>query len=283
MPLPPDTSDPSAAIPAAVSTPGGAVVPDSAPSFVAGLDSPEAAFRRDYPTVWAVTLFGPFVLTALLIGLVWCYAGWEFTRRLITSLALAIWLFGRFIILAGSDGTLKDVSGELSTEHLFLLMTYIDVMTALVLAFHLGFLFRFPVLGPRLAALMDDGHFILDHQPWMRRTAFLGLIAFIAFPLAATGSVGGSIFGRLLGMSRLATFLGIAIGTITGNGLMYLFSNLIGEYINKDHPVVKWGGIAVILLIVLLLERRYQTLRHRHHLLRQETERTNAAKHDSAA
>lgn len=227
------------------------------------LHAAEADFRREHPWVWAGTLFGPLVVSgALLIGLFF-YGGWGFASRLVTNTAFALWLVGRFIILSGAEGGVSDFDGALSSFQLFLLMSYIDVMTALILAFHIGFLFRLPFIGPRVAALVTDGHFILDAQPWMRRATFFGLIAFVGFPLTATGSVGGSIFGRLLGLSRPATFAGICIGSVIGNGLMYWFADIIDPWVDNDSIVIRFGGLAVIVLIVVVLERRYRTLRNR--------------------
>ncbi len=227
------------------------------------LHATEAQFRRDRPWVWATTLYGPFIFSGILLSVLFFFGGWDFASRLVTTTALAVWLIGRFIILSGVEGGVSDFEGGLSSFQLFLLITYLDVMLALVFAFHIGFLFRLPYIGPRVEALITDGHFILDAQPWMRRTTFFGLIAFVGFPLAATGSVGGSIFGRLLGLSRPMTFLGIAIGSIVGNGIMYWFSDFIDQWIDKDNWVIRFGGIISILAIVLVLERRYQTLRKR--------------------
>lgn len=227
------------------------------------LHTSEADFRREHPWVWGGTLVGPLAISGLLLLGLFYYAGWAFASRLVTNTAFALWLVGRFIILSGAEGGVNDFEGALSSFQLFLLMNYLDVMTALVLAFHIGFLFRLPYIGPRVAALVTDGHFILDSQPWMRRATFFGLIAFVGFPLAATGSVGGSIFGRLLGLSRPATFVCICIGSLMGNGLMYWFADVIDRWIDKDSSVIRFGGIAAIVLIVIVLERRYRTLRDR--------------------
>jgi hypothetical protein len=86
-------------------------------------------------------------------------------------------------------------------------------------------------------------------------------VAFVTFPLAATGSVGGSIFGRLLGLSRWMTFAGIVLGSLIGDSGMLLIANLGGEILDKNHPLVKYGGIAVILAVVVILEWRYRRLR----------------------
>jgi len=228
------------------------------------LHSTEEQFRAKHPWCWRLTLFGPFVFTLVIAGLLWVYTGWEFTSKVATSALVSVFILGRFIILSGADGTFQDTDGAVASEHLVALVCYFDIMTALVLAFHIGFLFRLPYVGPRIAALVTDGHFILDAQPWMRRATFMGLVAFVGFPLAATGSVGGSIFGRLLGMSRIATFFGILIGTVSGNLTMFLFSDLLGNYIDKDNPYLKYGGLLIIVALVVVLERRYRTLKNRY-------------------
>ncbi len=227
------------------------------------LHSTEEQFRTSHPVCWRITLYGPLVGTACLLALLVFQTGWEFTSKLVTSAVVTVCFFGRFIILSGTNGTFQDTNGALASEHLLALVCYLDVMTALMLAFHIGFLFRLPYVGPRVAALVTDGHFILDAQPWMRRATFFGLIAFVGFPLAATGSIGGSIFGRLLGMSRIATFFGIVIGTLMGNTAMFLFSDLLGNYVNKDNLYLKLGGFVVIAAIILILERRYRKLKDR--------------------
>ncbi len=227
------------------------------------LHSSEEQFRRSHPVFWAATLYGPFLLTALLLTLLTIYTGWAFTFRVVTSVAVALLVLGRFIILSGTSGEFSDTNGALASEHLYAIVCYLDVMAAIVLAFHIGFLFRLPIVGTRIAALVTDGHFVLDAHPWIRKATFFGLIAFVGFPLAATGSVGGSIFGRLLGMSRFATFCGILIGALLGNTIMFYFSDLLGEWIDKDNPWIKFGGLGLILVLVVILERRYRQLRDR--------------------
>ncbi len=225
------------------------------------LHSTESEFRKKHPLIWAGTLYGPVVITIVLVILLLVFAGFTFTRKLATMAVVALVVLGRFVILSGRDGGLLDFTGQITSAQLFTLVTYLDLMTALVLAFHIGFLFKVPYIGPRISALVTDGHFILDKQPWMRKATFFGLICFVGFPLAATGSIGGSIFGRLLGMSRIATFNGIMIGTLLGNGAMFFFSDLASEYLDKDNPYLKYGGFAVILTLVIILERRYRKLR----------------------
>jgi uncharacterized membrane protein len=224
-------------------------------------DDFEHSMRDAHPKLWALTLFGPFVLTFVLLSIIWMVAGPEYTKRLIVMAILTLWLFGRFIILGGRDPDVAEVAGSMSSLELFAMVLYLDVAIAMVLAFHLEFLFKLPLIGQKLKALIVDGRFILSRQPWIRRATFLGLVMVVMFPLAATGSVGGSVFGRLLGLSRLATFLGILAGSLIGNGAMVMASGFVGEHLNKDHPVVKFGGVALVVVLILFLESRYRRMR----------------------
>ena len=228
------------------------------PTFGDPFDGFERSMMEGSPRLWAATLVGPLVLTGIVLGVFWLLRGTDETRQLLLMAAASMWLFGRFVILGGGDPDAGDVAGRLSSLELFALVTYLDVMVALMLAFHIGFLFRVPFVGKRLQVVLADGEFLLHQHPWIRRATFAGLASFVALPLAATGSLGGSVFGRLLGLSRVATFAGIVAGSLVGNLAMLAASDVLGEYLDKDHPVIKYGGIVLVLAVVLVLNSRYQ-------------------------
>ena len=98
----------------------------------------------------------------------------------------------------------------------------------------------------------------------MKRATFLGTVAFVMFPLAATGSVGGSIFGRLLGMGRHSTLMAIGLGSVAGCGLMYFGADLINRHLDRRSPTVMVGGILIIIAVILLLNLRYRRLMAEH-------------------
>ncbi|HOM18599.1 MAG TPA: small multi-drug export protein [Thermoguttaceae bacterium] len=217
------------------------------------------SFRRQYPVVWWTTLLGPFVLSAAILAAVAVLAGGKWAARLVGTAAATFFFFGRFVILGGEART-PDMD-FFTPGQLMLLVTYMDLMTAILLTSHSGFLFRIPFLGPRMLALVEDGQYILKSNPWMKRLTFAGLVAFVMFPLAATGSVGGSIFGRLLGMSRTSVFIGVALGSVLGNGMMYLGANMINRYLDRNNPWLTIGGIAVVALLIFWLNYRYQRMK----------------------
>jgi hypothetical protein len=217
----------------------------------------ELHFRRDHFPLWLGTLVGPWIITALVTGLIFIVCGARYTRFLLAAAVMSFLFAGRFIIpiQASSDW------GPLTPETMFWMVTYQDVMVALFMAFHCGFLFRIPKLGPKILELTVDGELILSLQPWMRRLTFIGLVAFIAFPLAATGSVGGAIFGRLLGLSRWATFWGSVIGAVIGNAAMLYGAKVVLHYLPENSWTVRFGGPLLVVIIIIFLERRYSAMK----------------------
>lgn len=225
----------------------------------------EASFRKQYPIAWWGTLLAPVVATAailLVIGLIW---GFDLSSQFLFAAIATFFLFGRFVIILGGDasefeGTMME-NVELMPSHLFAMLTYMDFISALFVTFHMGFLFRTPWIGPRVSALVWDGKYLIEKNPWVKRIAFLALILFVIFPSSTTGSIGGSIFGRLLGFGRLITVAGVLIGSLIGNGVMLYLANILNKYVDQNTLWVKLVGVGVILLIGVFLGWRYQKIK----------------------
>jgi uncharacterized membrane protein len=230
--------------------------------MIASLEQFEHRFRREQFGLWLVTLIGPFLATAAYLGVFSLVKGPEHAWALTIAAALAFFAVGRFIIpLQQTIPDLGDWSKLLTPEEMFWWVSFQDVMVALFLSIHIGFMFRLPIVGHKIAELTVDGELILSKQPWMRRFTFLGLVAFIAFPLAATGSAGGAIFGRLLGLSRRAIFWGSVLGGVIGNAGIYYLSKKVLDYLPQDNWLVQWGGILTVIAILVFLERRYAAMK----------------------
>ena len=226
-------------------------------------------FKKDYPVLWWLTLVGPFVATGLALGLIWLDRGGEYVAKLVGRGVATFFGLGRFVILFGSDmkgGAASAYPEEASrfsfmtSRELFAMVTWMDLCTACLLIFHAGFLYSIPKLGPSLLKLRAEGEFFMRTQRWIRRFTFIGVAIFVSFPLASTGSVAGSIFGRLLGMSRKATCAALVAGTLMGNGVMFLGSELLNKvpFFDKDNPLNIVGGIVLLVGVILLLNWRYR-------------------------
>ena len=89
---------------------------------------------------------------------------------------------------------------------------------------------------------------------------------FVMIPLAATGCIGGAIFGRLLGMGRALTLAALCLGSLAGNTVMYVGASWINQLISKENPYywhIKIVGLLVLVAVIMIIERYYRALKKR--------------------
>jgi uncharacterized membrane protein len=219
----------------------------------------EESLRRDRPWVWWSTLVGPLAATLFVLALLWGLHGWGLVRLVAATAVATFFVLGRFIILAGEPRS--GAGGPfLSAEALVAMVVFMDFACACLVAFHAGFLWRLPVVGRRIHALAGEGRALAAARPWVRRATFVSITAFVMFPLAATGSIGGSLFGRLLGMGRRQTLLAVLLGSVLGCGLMYFGASLVDRYLDRDSLLVKVGGPLCIAAVIVVLTYRFRQL-----------------------
>ena len=225
----------------------------------------EKQFRAERPILWWATLLSPLIMTLSVLGLLTVVQGPGYASKCISHALLTFFVLGRFVLLAGIEGEVTEKVAKIAMKpsELFVLVTYLDFMVALFVTFHLGILFKLPKVGPKLAMLAWDGKFFMDSQPWIKRMAFAGLVGFVIIPFSTTGSIGGSILGRLLGLSRTATVLGVLLGSLLGNGIMYLFAKQINKYL-QDNWTFRLIGLLIIVVICVLLEWRYRAVKNKY-------------------
>jgi hypothetical protein len=151
---------------------------------------------------------------------------------------------GKLVVLAGA------VAGApVSMLPLAVMVVYGDVTTALVITANMHYLYRIPAIGRRLAAAREAGFRVLKVHKWMRRTAELGLVIFVAMPFQGSGAVLGVILGRILGLSRLAIVSMTLLGSGIGASFVVLAGKLGQDEIAKlaDNPVLGFGTVIVTL------------------------------------
>lgn len=222
-------------------------------------DEFEESLRRAHPWLWWSTLVGPFVVTGVVVLVLWLLRGAAYVQLIVGTAAATFFFFGRFVILGGATHT-NAGAGSLDAETLTLMVFTMDVMTASLLAFHAGVLWRLPFVGSRMRNLAEEGRNLTSNVPWVRRATFAAIVLFVMFPLASTGSVGGSIFGRLLGMGRVRSFVAVVVGSLLGCAVMYFGSSLIDRYLDRSNPIVQYGGLAAVVAAILILMSRFRRL-----------------------
>ncbi|MHC4224924.1 MAG: small multi-drug export protein [Planctomycetota bacterium] len=203
--------------------------------------------EKDRPLLSALHLVLPLAILAATIILL------KATGNLGTVSALAVASFftlGKIIILSGAH---PDV--PLNAWELAAVVFYMDCLYAYILAYNLHHLAKIPRFGPWLARLHNYCRYWLSNHRWMKRWAFTGVMLFVLFPLTGTGAPGGSIIGRLVGLSARTTLFAIALGSALGCILMATFARPLEPILEgvQEEWWFEASGVAILAIVVLFV------------------------------
>lgn len=123
-----------------------------------------------------------------------------------------------------------------------------DTLLALMLTALLEPLGRVRGIGPWLRRMHDRANVVLREYPGLRRMAFWGVVLFVFLPLPGTGAIGGTFAGQLMGLSRILTVVGIALGSSLTLVLFALMAALLGA---RAEEMVKNPWVVAISAAVL--------------------------------
>jgi uncharacterized membrane protein len=128
-------------------------------------------------------------------------------------------------------------------------MSFIDIITCLFLLWNFDILGLIPFIGPYLTRLMQRGSRMLKERPWLERLYFIGLIFFVFLPLQGTGSISGTILGKMAGMPPFEIFCATGFGAILQSFLIGLSAYALNKYLGVN----LWYVVASILGIIILV------------------------------
>ncbi len=197
------------------------------------------------------TLIGPVLVGVALLTIAAVFSGPEYAAAIFGQAIRIFTVLGKFAVLQGVVNPDGFTPWELAT-----LVAYMDISVAVILVYNLPRLYRIPRLGPTLEDLAEHGLYLLEQRPWMGRVTILGVIAFVMFPLTGTGAIGGSIFGRLLGLGPRRTMASIAVGACIGSFGMAAFGNTVAKFFTdevRNSWQFKASGIAALVLMVVIV------------------------------
>lgn len=228
--------------------------PEDSDGFMSALEHESDDLWKFHRFSAMATLLLPFVAAVLAVAGALLWGGMSQAKKLVLA-TMASAAAGRFIIWTGDS---VDQSGSLSPIQLAILVFCLDAIWAIVLTWHAGLLFRVPWLGLRLKAAVREGSVLLKNNRWMRRMTVAAVMAFVMLPVSSTGSIGGSLLGRLLGLSRTATLVSVLCGSMLGGLTMLAFAESLAPWFQEMSPAARYGGIAVLVLIGFVISRRYR-------------------------
>ncbi len=143
-----------------------------------------------------------------------------------------------------------------------LALAFLDFAGGLFMAWNFPLVLRIPYIGPWVGRFMAAGRTFLDRRPWLERLYFVGLIVFVSVPFDGSGSIVGSVVGRMLGMTKTEVLSCITIGGIIGSFAIALGIDYIANLIPAGTGL--WVSLAVFLLIgtaLLVMYRSYSRRR----------------------
>jgi hypothetical protein len=220
----------------------------TAPSIWVGEPPPVSRAGR------AALLLAPVAV----VGLVWWILG-AITSRSIANESLAAG--GIFLTIVGPSVIFgpavvgANVFERLTTWDLVAVTAFFTCATAFVYAYNLDLLERLPTVGPWLHRTRATMEATLEAKPWIRRFALFGVGFFVLLPLPGSGTLGGSIVGRIIGLSRLGTFVSVSVGGILvclAYGWFGASLLRFGERHQLSMPVKVAGALAFLLVLTAI-------------------------------
>lgn len=139
-----------------------------------------------------------------------------------------------------------------------------DTLLGLALGALLGPLGRLRGLGPWLKRAHERAAEVLREYPGLRRMAFWGVTLFVFLPLPGTGAVGGTFAGQLMGLSRTATVVAIALGSALTLVLFATLATVMGaraKELIEDPKVAVLSALALAFFVWLAYRRVKLALR----------------------
>ena len=109
-----------------------------------------------------------------------------------------------------------------------LVITFVDIATALFFVWNFDYAKKIPVLGPWIKSFEKKNTNIMTEKKWLQGMTYVGLVFFVFVPLQGTEAIGGSVLGRILGLKPWTVFSAILFGSLTGSFATAYISVTIG-------------------------------------------------------
>ena len=127
------------------------------------------------------------------------------------------------------------------------LVLFTDAATVLFMIANMDVLYGMPYVGRKIREMRRAGWEFLHVHKWLGRTAVLGLAAFVLLRIAGAGAVGGTRFGRLVGLDRPGTVAGVMVGSAAGCAFLAAGAAFARAYLKlSEHP--GWLVVAGLVL-----------------------------------
>lgn len=208
--------------------------------------------RKDRPTKIFQFIF-PWILfaavaTSMILFITIVY-GWDIGNDL-----LNVWIF--YTLPPAGKETLipKAVSNGVPGLAAGISTSAIDICVSLFLIWNYDWVKKLPFVGPSLEKAEIRGKKKLENTRWFRRATFI-LTTFVVFiPFSGSGGVGGTVFGRIVGLNPYMVLLAVALGSTIGSTGYAMLSETMTDYLGSDNVFISFlSNLNFIQLVVILI------------------------------
>ncbi len=145
---------------------------------------------------------------------------------------------------------------SLTTFDLALVVLVLNTALAVVFGGASDLLEKIPGLGPVLTRARLQARASAATRPWIRKWATAGLALFVISPLPGSGVFGGSVVGRVAGLTRFRTFISVCIANAIVCAVYALFADALATWMHRNEMTTlqRVGAfLAFVALMGLLL------------------------------
>ena len=203
-------------------------------------------------------LFAPLVLSAAALGVLYLATSKQYAAAVLAAGLLSLFGAGTTVIFATTIVPLDWIPGlgelefKLPPWEIAFVVMWVNAISAWWYVYNIDLFERLPKLGPYLRNARRNAVATLKDRPWIRRWATVGVGLFVVTPLPGSGALGGALMGRIIGVSRRATWLSVALaGIIVSVGYAYAATSL-GKTLDAGnvHPGVRIGGLVLVFVMI---------------------------------
>jgi uncharacterized membrane protein len=193
------------------------------------------------------SMFGALAV-AIVLGLVFARGA---TLELFGLVPASFFAVGKFLPLWGITG-----KSQFGPYELGLVIWVMDTFNVVLFVYALEGLYKIKRLERWLHRVQANSALVLDAYPRMRKMSRVGLVLFVLFPIAGTGSIGATFIGILLRTPRRVLIACVSLGGLIGGMLMAFaaanFSDALRSFQGlQSDPTLKYVFLGVVIALVV--------------------------------
>lgn len=200
-------------------------------------------------------MFGALLL-AIVLGLIYEE---KRTQELFLLVPSSFFALGKFLPLASLSGL-----SNFSAYELGLVIWVMDTCTVLLIVYSLEAIIRIKIIGLALDRIWANAALVLHAYPRLRKLTVPGIVLFVLFPIAGTGSIGGTFLGALLRMHRVTLILSVSLGGFFGGMSMAYATLHFHDAVerledNRGNPALLAGMVGLAIALLFWAHRAYRS------------------------